>query len=115
MSAAAFVVALSSIKTRKVVTAMSALTASAKPTLAKLKKEIGVYTMVMRSHALAVGDCWEDIHAMRNGSPFERFRFYLDRFAKLLNLAPSEERELALVVVRNRLWGIACHMEDSHD
>lgn len=94
---------------------MSTLTASAKPTLAELKKEVGVYTTIMRSHALAIGDCWDDIHPMRKGSTFEQFRFWLDRFSKLLQLEPSEERELALVVVRDRLWGITCHMEDSHD
>ena len=92
---------------------MSTLTASAKPT--ELKKEVGVYTTIMRSHALAIGDCWDDIQPMRKGSAFEQFRFWLDRFSKLLQLESSEERELALVVVRNRLWGIASHMEDSHD
>lgn len=94
---------------------MSTLTASAKPKPAKLQKEIARYTMVMQSHALAVGDDWEDIHPMRKGSAFERFQYYLDRFSKLLQLESSKERELALVVVRDRLWRIACLVEDSHD
>lgn len=94
---------------------MSTLTASARPTLAKLKKDIESYSLVIRSHLLAIGDCWEDVHPMRSGSSVERFRYYLDRFSKLLQHKPSKERELALVVVRNRLWKIACYIEDGRD
>ena len=83
--------------------------------LLAIRREVDSYTQLLRAQILVEGGKWDDIIPMRKGSRTEQFRFYLNRFEALLKLKSSNERDLALVVARDKLSRLARNIEEKND
>ncbi len=84
---------------------MSSLAASVNPSIKVMRREVDRYRRFCRSHLLAYGGSWDATTPSRKSkSPFDRFRFYSDRFDALLRLPPSSERDDALRVCHSKMF-----------
>lgn len=93
---------------------MSSLAATVNPSIKVMRREVERYRRFCRAHLLAYGGSWDGTTPSRKSrNPFDRFRWFSDRFDALMKMPPSSERDDALRVCHSALWREAVSIDNN--
>ncbi len=91
---------------------MSSLSATVNPSIKVMCREVGRYRRLCRAHLLAYGSSWEGTTpSPKAKSPYDRFRYWSDRFDAILKMPPTSDRDDALRVVHSKLFDAAVRID----